>query len=360
MGQTEIDVGVVGLGTHGTNHAEILSQMGHEVLGADTDPKLRRQFQKQFGATTFDNPSDLFQSGIDAVVIATPNKFHEPAAKEAMNAGLDVLVEKPLAHALDSAERIHQVAVETEKICMVGFHHRYRNVCQVTKEYIDDGFFGEVIHIDAKFIRRRGVPGRGTWYTSNDIAGGGAMMDIGAHLMDLLLFFNGWSEIEELIATKRSDFGQRNDYAYLNMWGDDNKGKMYDVEDSVTAACKFETGMTANIEVAWAANTDPSHAYVLRGTEAGARMNLGTPTQERFESTDQEQVQLELFETRHAGVDHHVNSEVIVPNNDPYMDQLETFIEAVRSDQRPPMTTIEEALSVHQSLNRLYEASLSG
>jgi len=357
MDDIEIEVGIVGLGTHGTNHAEILTQMGHEVYGADTNPKSRRQFQKRFDTTTFDSPSDLFQSGIDAAIISTPNKFHEPAATEAMNAGLDVLLEKPLAHTLESAERMHDVAMETGNICMVGFHHRYRNICQLVKEYIEKGFFGEITHIDAKFIRRRGVPGRGTWYTSSDIAGGGAMTDIGAHLMDLLLFFNGWSEIEEVLATRRSDFGQHGDYAYIHMWGEDDRGKMYDVEDSVTAACKFENGMTANIEVAWAANTKSSHTYMLRGTEAGAHMDIVEPHLEEVEAVRESHNQLDLFEARKATVDHYVDSEVIVPDNDPYADELETFIEAVVGDERPAMTNVDEALQVQRAIDRIYDVS---
>jgi predicted dehydrogenase len=359
MGETEVEVGIVGLGTHGTNHADILTQMGHEVFGADTDPESRQEFQSRFDTATYDSPSALFQSGIDAVVISTPNKFHEPAATEAMNAGLDVLLEKPLAHTLESAERIHDVAVETGSICMVGFHHRYRNSCRLVKDYITNSFFGEITHIDAKFIRRRGVPGRGTWYTSNEIAGGGAMMDIGAHLMDLLLFFSGWPEIEDVMATQRSNFGQRSDYAYLHMWGEDEEGKMYDVEDSLTATCKFETGMTANIEVAWAANTDSNHSYVLRGTEAGAHLNIVEPHRERVEGIEENRAQLELFEARKANVDHYVDSDVVVANNDPYADELETFVEAVQSGERPPMTNVDEALQVQRALDTLYEADAS-
>ena len=354
MAETQTEVGVVGLGTHGTNHAEILTGMGHEVFGADTNPKSRREFQKRFDTTTYDSPSDLFQSGIDAAVISTPNKFHEPTATEAMDVGLDVLLEKPLAHTLESAERIHEAAIETGHICMVGFHHRYRNACQLVKEYIDEGYFGEITHIDAKFIRRRGVPGRGTWYTSEDIAGGGAMIDIGAHLMDMLLYFSGWAEIDEVMATKRSDFGQHGDYAYIEMWGEDDEAKMYDVEDSVTAACTFEHGMTANIEVAWAANTNSSHSYKLRGTEAGAHVDIVEPHREQVEGVTERRNQLELFEVRKACVDHYVDSEVVVPDNDPYAAQLETFIDAVVAGERPPTTNVDEALRVQRAVDRVY------
>ncbi|WP_226483325.1 Gfo/Idh/MocA family protein [Natrinema amylolyticum] len=356
MKSTTLTVGLVGLGTHGTNHVKILDELGHDVLGVDADTAAREAFQERRGATTFESLEELYERDPDAIIISAPNKFHETTAIDALEAGHDVLLEKPLAHDLESAECIADVANRTGNICMVGYHHRYRNVCQVAKSYIEDGYLGEVTHIDARFVRRRGVPGRGTWYTSKDIAGGGALMDVGAHLLDLLLFWTDWPTITDAMATVRSDFGQHDDYSYLHMWGEDDRGKMYDVEDSVTAFCEFDSGMTASIQVAWAANMESSHSYRIQGTEAGMTVDITNTLREVEPEVDQRN-DLRLYEARSGRRDHFVDSEIIVSSNDPYRDELETFLDAVRSDERPAMTNVDQALAVQRAIDRLYRTS---
>ncbi|MDJ1434627.1 Gfo/Idh/MocA family oxidoreductase [Halostagnicola sp. A-GB9-2] len=350
----QLTIGIVGVGTHGMNHARVLRDLGHEVIAADADPTTRATFESEFETDPYENPSELFESDVDAVIISTPTKFHEPVATSAFEAGLDVLVEKPLAHTVTSAERIAAAAKRTNQICMVGFHHRFRNACTVLEEYIEEGYLGDVTHIDAKFIRRRGVPGRGTWYTSDEIAGGGALMDVGSHALDLLFSFYDWPTIENVLATANAEFGGQESYAYLHMWGEDSEARMYDVEDSVNAFLEFDDGRTADIEIAWAANTQSVHSYDVRGTEAGASLDI-TNTLEEIDPTGSRQNTLELYEVRNGVVDHFVDSEVVCPRNDPYRDELSTFLDAVVSGSRPERNNVHQALSVQRAIDRLYD-----
>ncbi|MCU4975525.1 Gfo/Idh/MocA family oxidoreductase [Halobacteria archaeon AArc-m2/3/4] len=351
-----LTLGIVGLGTHGVNHAQILRSLGHDVVGVDADPNVRSEFESQFETTTYERPSELFETDIDAVIISTPNKFHETVATKAFEADLDVLLEKPLAHTVESAERIVEAAERTDRICMVGFHHRFRSTCMVLKEYIDEGYLGEISHIQAKFIRRRGVPGRGTWYTSNEIAGGGALMDVGGHLLDLLLHFYDWPSLSDVIARSRSEFGPREDYAYLHMWGEDGEARMYDVEDSVNAFLEFENGATADIEVAWAANARSTHTYNVRGTKAGVALDI-TNTLTEVEPRVDQRNDLELYEVRSGGGDHFVNSSIVCSHNDPYRDELQSFLDAVVSGDRPEQNNVHQALDVQHVVNDIYRAA---
>ncbi|GAB3020397.1 Gfo/Idh/MocA family protein [Natronobiforma cellulositropha] len=351
-----LTIGIVGLGTHGTNHAQILTALGHEVTGADADPSIRAEFEERFETETYERPADLFETAIDAVIISTPNKFHETVATAAFEAGHDVLLEKPLAHTVESAERIVEAAEASGQICMVGFHHRFRNPVRILKEYLDEGYFGELTHIQAKFIRRRGVPGRGTWYTSSEFAGGGALMDVGGHLLDLLLYFCDWPAIEDVIATSRSEFGPREDYAYLEMWGEDGEAKMYDVEDSVNAFLEFDDGTTADVEVAWAVNAESVHTYDLRGTAAGASLDITNTLTEVDPWVDQRQ-DLTLYEVRGGEVDHYVDSSIVARHNDPYEDELQTFLDAVVSGTRPDQTNVHQAMAVQRAVTEIYAAA---
>jgi len=345
-------VGILGLGSHGIHYADLITELGHEVMGADADPQVREEFAEQFDAETYERPEDLFDADIDAVTISTPTKFHEAVATQALEAGHHVFLEKPLADSLEGAERIVETAERTGNICMLGFYHRFRNHCDVLKSYIDEGTIGDLIHIDAKYVRRRGVPGRGTWYTSKKLAGGGALMDIGCHLLDLLLYFSDWPDIQEVIATSRSDFGNREDYAYLYMWGDDDEAKMYDVEDSVRAFIKFESGMTASIEVAWAANVPNEHSYRIEGTSAGAELSIKDVPYEEGNTAN-----LELYETQSGGDSHLIDSTVTCNDNEGYDAELQTFVDAIESDERPEKNNVEQALQVQRVVDQIYRAA---
>lgn len=356
MTDPPLQVGIIGLGSYGKHHVTMLTDLGHEVFGVDADPEARQEFERELGAPTYETAAELYERDIDAAIISAPNKYHETAAVDALENGLDVIIEKPLAHDLPSAERIARTARETERICMVGYPHRYRNVCQVARSYIEDGYFGDLTHVSARFVRRRGLPGRSTWLTSEEIAGGGAMMDIGSHLVDLVLFLCDWPELADVMATARSDFGGREDYAYLRMWGDDDQGRRYDVEDAMTAFCEFENGPTASIEVAWAANQTAEHAYTIRGTEAGAYLNI-TDTLQEVDPVVNERNELDIYEARTGGCDHYVNSEIVTQVNDPFEAELETFLEAVRTGERPDQNNVEQALRVQRVLDAVYRAS---
>ena len=356
MDEPELSIGIIGLGTHGRNYAGILTALDcPPVCGVDADPTARREFQRQFDATTYENLSDLLETDIDAVIVCTPTKFHESTAVAALERGLDIFLEIPLGHDLESAERIAAVAEETGQICMVGFYYRFRNICRVTKSYIEEGYLGDITHIHARYIRRRGVPGRGTWYTSQDIAGGGALMDVGGHLLDLLLHFLDWPELVDVMATSRSDFGHQEDYAYIYMWGEDGNAKMYDVEDSVTAFCEFDTDVTATIEVAWAANTESEHSYAIRGTGAGAFLDL-TDTLPEVESVPDSRNRLKLYEARSQGTDHFVNSDIVAPLNDAYFDELSTFISAVKHGDQLEANNVRQGLAVQRIIDEIYRA----
>jgi len=110
-----IGVGIVGLGGMGNLHARSVRELGADVVaGADLVPEQRDRFAQEFGAQTYETHDELVvDDAVDAVIVTTPNRFHEPIAVAALEAGLDILVEKPLAHTLESAERIAEAAAKS-------------------------------------------------------------------------------------------------------------------------------------------------------------------------------------------------------------------------------------------------------
>jgi predicted dehydrogenase len=340
-----VHVGFVGLGNIGHYHADRLTELdGVDIIGGvDINPDARARFAEKYGVESFESYEDLYDADVDAVVVTTPNKFHEEYAVAALRSGLDVLLEKPLAHSLESAERIAEAARNADGFCMVGFHNRFRNPVEVVKAYQEEGRFGRTRHVEANFIRRRGIPGRGSWFTNSEIAGGGALIDIGVHAIDLSLHFHDFPKVQEVSGTIRSQFGSRDDYAYLEMWGEDAKSGEFSVDDSVSAFIRCEGGKTIALEVAWAANRAPNEEYIVRGTEAGATFDKGDDT-------------LTLHETGRQGTDHFSDAEIQTRHEDPHKAEQRVFFEGVRDGVAPTRNTVEQALEVQRVIDAIYRS----
>ena len=345
----DVSVGIVGLGGIGHHHADrLVDRDANLVGGMDIDANARGRFHEEFGAHAYEDESALYDA-CSAVLITTPNRFHEEYAVSALDAGLDVLLEKPLAHSVESAERIAAAARDAEGFCMVGFNNRFAEPVQVVKRYQDEGRFGETTHVEANYIRRRGVPGRGSWFTAKDVAGGGALIDIGVHAIDLALYFLDHPEVVEVSGETRSAFGGRDDYAFVNMWGDDAGAEGFDVEDSASAFIRDADGNTVSLEVAWATNRPTDNEFVIRGTEAGATF-------------DRESNELTIHEASAFGDEqHHLSdAEIEVRGSDSHAAEQGVFLDAVAAGEAPNINTVDEALSVQRVIDAIYRSSDRG
>lgn len=342
-----VSVGIVGLGGIAGHHAERLADHSAElVAGVDIDPGARQEFSEEWSVPTYDD-LDAIIDELDAVVITTPNRYHEEYATTALDAGVDVLVEKPLAHSLDSAERIAAAAHDSGGFCMVGFNYRFAAPVDVLTAYRDGGRFGEISHIEANYVRRRGIPGRGSWFTDRETAGGGALIDIGVHAVDLALCVLDFPDIVEVSATTRAEFGTREDYSYMHMWGDDNGPDAFDVEDSASAFLRTADGATVSLEVAWATNRPRTDEYVIRGTDAGAVY-------------DRKSEELTLYETHTTGGQHFTETAVETPDRNSHAAELHYFLDHVADGRQPDRNTVEQGLAVQRVIDAIYRSADRG
>ncbi|QCC57638.1 Gfo/Idh/MocA family oxidoreductase [Natrinema thermotolerans] len=347
-----IGVGVVGLGGMGTLHARSVRDLGAEVVaGADLVPEQRDRFAEEFGARTYETHDDLLEDeAVDAVIVTTPNRFHEPIAVAALEADCDVLVEKPLAHTLESAERIAEAAARADGICMVGFHNRHAASMAMFDEQHARGRFGDLTHVEADYVRRRGVPGPGSWFTDSELAGGGALLDIGVHALDLALYALDFPDIAEVSGVTRTTFGTSEEYADPEGFGDnwDAEAETYEVDDSVSAFIRTDDGRTISLEAAWATNREESMDFKVRGTAAGAQFDIGDTN-------------LRILESGTAGADHYTDVDMTGDSAmTGYAEQDAQFLDAVSSGTTPESNTVEEALTVQRVIDAIYRSSESG
>lgn len=320
-------IGVVGLGNMGSEHATRIEDAGGDIVGgADIVPEARTQFGQRFGAEIHEDWNDLYASDVDAVVITLPNVLHEPAAVDALEAGLDVLLEKPLAHTLESAERIADVAQSADGFCMTGFVMRFYPVVEELCRHATDGSFGEISHVEATYVRRNQVPASG-WFIDPELAGGGALVDVGVHVLDLALAVTGFPPIDGVYGRTR------------------NECTSLDVEDSASALLGSDDGPTISLEVAWAANTPPDRSILVRGNEGGAHLDLSD-------------LSLAVYDDPETGGEDPVPVET--PDHDWLAPEDEAFVTAVDEERAPSRGTLDEALTVQRAIDAVYQSSTTG
>ncbi|WP_222918491.1 Gfo/Idh/MocA family oxidoreductase [Natrinema sp. SYSU A 869] len=341
-----VRTGIVGLGNIGQHHADRLVDLGVPLVGGmDIEPDARTRFADRYGVEVYDDYHDLYDA-VDAVVITTPNKFHEEYAVAALERDLHVLLEKPLAHTIESAERIADAAATAKGTLKIGFNNRFLNAVKLIRNRAERGEFGEITHIEANYVRRRGVPSRGSWFTRRSVSGGGALIDLGVHAIDLSMYLLGYPAVEEVSGVTRSEFGDRDDYAYLEMWGGDSGPDGFDVDDSASAFVRCAGDRTVSLEVAWATNRPATHEFVVRGTKAAARFDL-------LEGD------LTIHSASADGPDHLLDTTIETRENDTHTDEQRAFFDAVTTS-RDSGGGIEDALTVQRIIDGIYRSSEGG
>jgi len=374
-----VRLGFVGLGGIARRHAGNAVAAGHDVAGADVAAGPRETFADEFDAPTFDDHAALLEAGVDAVVVTTPNSVHAPPAVAALDRDVPVLVEKPLADDLAAAERIADAARESAAFCAVGFQHRFAPAVELFDVARRDGRLGDVRGVTAEYVRRRGIPSLGSWFTDRERAGGGALVDIGVHALDAALFCLGFPEVLEVSGTTRALFGGREDYAdpegWTRMRGETGSTE-FDVEDGATAFVRCAGGRTLVLEAAWAADRPPGSSVRVQGTAAGATFDLladGGPlvlrdaaagvgardhyrdqTLDAAGSIDRRAALIERFCGAVADASGDVTAET---------DQAtrgDANVTATGRDRRGRLATVEEGLTVQRVLDAVYRSAEAG
>ena len=254
-----IRLGIVGAGAIGKVHLKAARDRGLTLAGlADVNESLAQTVGKEFGVgQVFADPQAMFASdAVDAVVIGVPNSFHAPLTIAALEAGKDVLVEKPMGLNAAECEQMNATAAKHKRVLQVGLVQRYSTAGVAAKRIIDAGRLGHIYHAKANCYRRRGIPGLGGWFTTKALSGGGPLIDLGVHVMDLVLYLMGSPTLSRVSAKVYANFGPRmKDYLYESMWaGPPRLDGAFDVEDEAHALVRFDNGATLDVNVTWAMN----------------------------------------------------------------------------------------------------------
>lgn len=292
----------------------------------------------------YSDSKDLLASkDIDAVYIAVPNAFHAPLAEEALDTGKHVILEKPFALNLREATAVADAVNRSGKIFMLGMNQRFVPGAQTVKSLVRAGTLGDIYHAKAYWMRRSGIPRLGTWFGNKDLSGGGSLLDIGVHVMDLALYLMDNFEPEAVSGATYTHFGHRG--LGEGGWGrSDREGFEFNVDDFATAIIKLAGGATLTLDVSWALHQAQGNLMNvnLYGSEAGASVYPA-----------------ELYKFGDSDGEYHV---VQIAQTDmiyPHTSRFHNFINSVLGDEAP-CVTIEQALAVQAIIDAIYESCRTG
>ena len=342
QGDAVIRVGVIGLGK-GLAHARELAADPRVDLVALCDidrDRVGAAAAELGGAQAYVHPEALFDSrSVDAVTIATPNDTHLPLVLRALEAQLHVLCEKPLALDAKQTRQMAAAAAAAQRTLMVNYSYRYVPVSQALAEQVRSGALGEVYYGRSVWHRRWGVPPG--WFSDKARAGGGPLIDLGVHRLDLALWLMGFPRAVTVSAAA---------YDHLARAGvTSGRLSAYSVEDLATAFVRFDSGATLMLEASWALH-QPARELMetwLYGTRGGLlQRNVG----EGYTFAGQ------LFS---PGASDSFLSTDVLPGSNHHASAQREFAAVVAGDI-PPTQRLEESIAVMEIIDAIYRSAAAG
>lgn len=287
--------------------------------------------------------------GLDFVDICTPNYLHSVISVAALEKGLHVFCEKPDAISVTEAEKMMTAAEKNKRHLMVMRNNRYRATSKFLKKYIDDGKMGEIYCGRCGWQRRRGIPGKGGWFTTKKQSGGGPLIDLGVHMIDLAVWLMGNPTPIAVTGCTYRKFADSGISDSVNSkFGTAKEDGIFDVEDLAMGFIKFDNGACLQIEFSWASNVEEEQSFLeLRGTKAGSSFKSKTGL-------------LKIFTEEYGEL---INIEPVTANDKTCMDHHEAnlrhFTDVILRDTKPDFEPIQ-GVNMIKILEAMYKSAETG
>jgi len=271
---SKLRIGVVGAGNISKYHLKAYAAHDETELVAIADINADRaqSVADEWGARrSYGDAAELFADpDVDAVSICTWNDSHAQLAIQAVEAGKHVLLEKPMSTSHAEADRLGTVAAASDRIVQMGFVRRHSANCQVLKSYVDAGDLGDIYYARASCIRRMGNPGG--WFADKARSGGGPLIDIGVHVIDLAWYLMGSPKVATISGNSYDHLGNRaNITTFPRYTVSDYDPTKNDVEDMVNAVIRFDNGASLIADASFSLHaTEDRLGVSVHGTKGGA------------------------------------------------------------------------------------------
>jgi predicted dehydrogenase len=276
----ELRVGVIGLGFAGSTHLEAFSSLpGARVIALAGQEEARLH---ELGAASgverlvADWEDVVAMDDLDVISIGVPNALHHPIAMAALRSGKHVFCEKPLATTGDLAAEMVRAARDADRVLEVAYNHRRRADVAFLSDWLADDPIGDVYHARASWMRRAGVPGMGSWFTNKQASGGGPMIDLGSHVLDIALHLLGEPRVTSVSAVAYGVLGAAGRGGRAYGVSSAPTGAAFDVEDFSSALLRLDDGGSLQLQASWASYSKVHEdiEVELLGATGGARLHV--------------------------------------------------------------------------------------
>ncbi|MCB0193872.1 MAG: Gfo/Idh/MocA family oxidoreductase [Anaerolineae bacterium] len=349
----KLRIGIVGMGI-GLTHLKgykALPDAVDVVALCDLNEALMTSIGAEYGVPLhYKNFQDMFTSGeVDAVSICLPNSLHAPASIAALEAGLHVLCEKPVAENATAAQKIVDVEARSPGKFMVCYNRRYRPDVKWMKNAINNGLLGHIYQVKAGWVREAGIPTKTGWFINKKVAGGGPLIDLGVHMLDLALWLLGYPKPLTVSGTVQANFGPHG--LKIKREPTDPPLPPYDVEDTVSAFVRLEGGTTLNLETNWASHTKPGKddLYITL---------VGTKGTIEFYVENYAAVDTLTFYTEVEGAPVTIRPGIVGERSD-HLYAVAEFVKCIQEDSSSP-ATVHDGLTVMKIIDAIYESAARG
>ena len=289
----------------------------------------------------------LAQPDIDFVSICLPNNLHASATIEALRAGKHVHCEKPMAMNDEECAEMIAARNETGLQLMIGLNNRFTPQAQFIKRLVEQGYFGDIYFAKCGWLRRNGLAHAG-WFLDKEFSGGGPLIDLGVHMIDLTMYLMGFPELDTVLAkcyTKFGDNEKRMAYTQPRVKADMNW--KCNVEDLATGFLTLKNDASLQFEISWASNIEKEKIYYdLYGTEAGVHVEIcdGVTDMKLFSTLDQQMVTSTV----------EINSQLVGEN------EFAHFLRSMRENTPPTISVVEQAAETIRIIRGIYKSAETG
>lgn len=343
----EIRVALVGAGNIAHCHIAAYKRLSfvRTVCVCDINRERAEAFAREFCIErVYDRLDEMLEKEeLDAVSVCTWNSAHAPVTLACLRRGLNVLCEKPLAMNAREAQEMCSAARQAGKLLMPGFCTRYEEGPRLLRQRVQAGDLGEIYYLKATYLRRHGYPGG--WFGDGARSGGGPVIDLGVHVLDLARFILGGSaravSVSALTRALPPD-GAQSASPHKSAEADG----MHNVEDFAAALVRFEGGACALLETSWNHYTDEdSFQLEAYGTRGGAKIY---PRLKWMRDLDGVPCDVQFRHTNHEDQ----------PNYD-FDEEIAHFLRASQGTE-VPVCTAGDGLEIMRIVDALYLSARSG
>lgn len=341
-----LKVGVIGGGSISEYHLKPYFDNPNVEIVAICDSNERRLHalgKKYFVNNLYLKVSEfLANEEIDAISICTWNNSHAEIAIQALQQNKHVLLEKPLSLTLDEAYAVEAAVKESKKILQVGYVRRFATNVGVLKKFIDAGELGEIYYAKASCIRRLGNPGG--WFSDIKKSGGGPLIDLGTHMIDLCWYLMGKPKPVSVSGNTYKKLGNRSHIENLSFYkAADYNAEHNDVEDLANALIRFENGASLFVDVSFTLHAKQDEVSVkLYGENGGAEVEPELAIiKEQHETIINITPQIDMLSFDFAGS---------------FINEINHFVECCLNNVQP-ISTVKDGVEVAKMLAAIYESA---